>query len=330
MELYEDSPRSASVVTNKPCTLYHLSKSALQTMQTQDPELSKYVPSVFSAIAERSLEKIHPRTTESSSIGHLHIMTKIVSIHSFRGGTGKSNVVANLTASLALQGLRVGVIDTDIQSPGIHVLFGLDLNTVKLTLNDYLQGRCSIEQTAYDVGQSLPDGADQIAAAGGAIYLIPSSMKANEITTILSQGYDIRLLTSGYEELSKKLKLDFLMIDTHPGVNEETLLSIGISHVLIVILRPDYQDYQGTAVTVNVAKKLDIPKMFLLVNRVLADFDVHDIRKQMEATYQIPVAGVLQDHSELARLGSRQIFRLCYPDHPLSKEFSAIATLIKR
>jgi septum site-determining protein MinD len=255
-------------------------------------------------------------------------MTKIVSIHSFRGGTGKSNVVANLAASLALQGLRIGVIDTDIQSPGIHVLFGLDLKTVNRTLNDYLQGRCRIEETAYDVGKSLTDGAERIAAAGGAIHLIPSSMKANEITTILSQGYDIRLLTSGYEELSQRLNLDFLIIDTHPGVNEETLLSIGISHVLLVILRPDYQDYQGTAVTVNVAKKLDIPKMFLLVNRALADYDPEDIRQQMETTYQIPVAGVLQDYSELARLGSRQIFKLCYPDHPLSKQFGAIATLI--
>ena len=53
-------------------------------------------------------------------------MSKIISIHSFRGGTGKSNTTANVTAHLALQGLRVGVIDTDIQSPGIHVLFGMN------------------------------------------------------------------------------------------------------------------------------------------------------------------------------------------------------------
>jgi MinD-like ATPase involved in chromosome partitioning or flagellar assembly len=53
-------------------------------------------------------------------------MSKIISIHSFRGGTGKSNTTANITTLLASQGLRVGVIDTDIQSPGIHGLFGLD------------------------------------------------------------------------------------------------------------------------------------------------------------------------------------------------------------
>src|SRR5262245_53203 len=52
-------------------------------------------------------------------------MAKIIAIHSFRGGTGKSNTTANIAALLAADGRRVGVIDTDIQSPGIHVLFGL-------------------------------------------------------------------------------------------------------------------------------------------------------------------------------------------------------------
>ncbi|MHA2160599.1 MAG: nucleotide-binding protein, partial [Candidatus Thorarchaeota archaeon] len=45
---------------------------------------------------------------------------KIVSIHSFRGGTGKSNIAANLAATAALDGKRVAVMDTDIASPGIH------------------------------------------------------------------------------------------------------------------------------------------------------------------------------------------------------------------
>jgi len=53
-------------------------------------------------------------------------MSRVISIHSFRGGTGKSNTTANLTGLLAQMGYRVGVVDTDIQSPGIHVIFGLD------------------------------------------------------------------------------------------------------------------------------------------------------------------------------------------------------------
>jgi MinD-like ATPase involved in chromosome partitioning or flagellar assembly len=42
-------------------------------------------------------------------------MAQVILIHSFRGGTGKSNAAANLAALLAAQGQRVAVIDTDIQ-----------------------------------------------------------------------------------------------------------------------------------------------------------------------------------------------------------------------
>ncbi len=65
-------------------------------------------------------------------------MAKIISIHSFRGGTGKSNTTANVATLLATEGRRVGVIDTDIQSPGIHILFGLAGEEITTSLNDYL------------------------------------------------------------------------------------------------------------------------------------------------------------------------------------------------
>ncbi len=81
-------------------------------------------------------------------------MSKIVSIHSFRGGTGKSNTTANLATMVACLGKRVGVIDTDIQSPGIHVLFGLSEEKINRTLNDYLWGRCAIEESVYKVNSS--------------------------------------------------------------------------------------------------------------------------------------------------------------------------------
>ena len=65
-------------------------------------------------------------------------MSTIVSIHSYRGGTGKSNLVANLASSLVQEGKRVAVVDSDLQSPGLHVLFGMDPQHMGLTLNDYL------------------------------------------------------------------------------------------------------------------------------------------------------------------------------------------------
>lgn len=255
-------------------------------------------------------------------------MSKIVSIHSFRGGTGKSNITANLAAIIAQQRQRVGVIDTDVQSAGIHILFGLDEEQMDRALNDYLWGKCAVEETAYDVGTVLKMGEGEVTVMGGRIHLIPSSLKAAEIAKVLREGYDVGLLNDGFRELVGRLNLDYLFIDTHPGLNEETLLSIAISDVLLIILRPDQQDYQGTAVTVDVARKLDVPKMFLVVNKVLSSFDFAEVKEKVEETYGCEVAGVLPLSEDMVRLASAGIFCLRYPDHPVTQEMRRIAAQI--
>lgn len=248
-------------------------------------------------------------------------MPKIISLHSFRGGTGKSNLTANLAVTAAVGGRRVGIIDTDIQSPGVHVLFGLDESGMQHSLNDYLWGRCRIEETAWDAG------AGKIAQSldGGRLYLIPSSLNAGDIARVLREGYDPGRLNDGIRDLMSRLSLDVLFIDTHPGVNEETLLSIAISDSLVIILRPDQQDYQGTAVTVDLARRLEVPEMLLVVNKVLALFDPGAVREQAEKTFGAPVAGVLPLCDEMVQLASGGIFCLRHPDHPFTLGVRQIA-----
>lgn len=250
-------------------------------------------------------------------------MTKIVSVHSYRGGTGKSNISANLAATMALRGKRVGIIDTDIQSPGINVLFGLgDEEIVNSTLNDYLWGRCKIEEVAYDVSHIVRSD------TGGRLYLVPSSMRSEKIAAVLSEGYDVELLQEGLYDLSCRLELDYVFVDTHPGLNEETLLSIGVSDTLIVILRPDQQDFLGTAVILEVAQNLEVPNIMLVVNKALADFDFAALRELVESNYNQPVAGILPLSMEMIRLGSEDLFCLRYPDRDLTAEFNRIVDRI--
>lgn len=246
-------------------------------------------------------------------------MAKIISVHSFRGGTGKSNSTANLSALLAMRGLRIGVVDTDIQSPGIHVLFGLDEDHMQFALNDYLWGKCEIPQCACDVTDKLG------AAVTGKVYLIPSSIKAGEIARVLREGYDVGLLNDGFHSLIETLKLDVLLIDTHPGLNEETLLSVAVSDTLAIILRPDQQDYQGTGVTVEVARKLDVPRLWLIVNKVPKVFDFDEVRNRVEETYGCSVAAVIPHSDEMMALASAGIFSVQHPDHEVAKAYQTIA-----
>ncbi len=254
-------------------------------------------------------------------------MSKIVSIHSFRGGTGKSNISANVAAQLAKDGNRVGVVDTDINSPGIHVLFGMDEEKMTRSLNDYLWDKCAIEEAAYPVGARIGQGL--VFTIGGEIYLVPSSIRAGDITRVLREGYDVSLLNDGFDALIDKLNLDYLVIDTHPGLNEETLLSVAISDVLIIILRPDQQDFQGTAVTVDIARKLEVPNLFLVINKALTSYDFDALRKQVEEIYDAKVAAILPLSEDVARMQSADIFSLRFPDHAFSQSIRNIVALIE-
>lgn len=253
-------------------------------------------------------------------------MTTVVSVHSYRGGTGKSNSTSNIAANLAAMGARVGVVDTDIQSPGIHVLFGYDENLGN-TLNDFLWGKIPIEQAAHDVTDKVRASRD--VAEGGALYLVPSSMKAGDIARVLREGYDVSTLNDGFRDLTKALDLDFLLIDTHPGLNEETLLSITISDVLLLLLRPDRQDFQGTAVTVDVARRLEVPALYLIVNKVPKGVDTDDLREQMTAAYAAETVAILPLAEEVVQNASGGLFSLTNPDHPWSQQMRGVAERLR-
>jgi len=249
-------------------------------------------------------------------------MPKVISIHSYRGGTGKSNITANLATSIALQGYRVGVVDTDIPSPGIHNLFGLEADDTDKTLNNFLWGEDLIENAAYDVSKNI------VLEGEGKLFLVPSSVKADDIARILKNGYDVKLLNDGFRSLVKALQLDYLFIDTHPGLSRETFLSIAISHILILILRPDKQDYQGTAVTIDVARQLKVKKMLLTINKAHTKLNLESLKEKVEQTYKEEVAAVFPLSEEVIQLASEGVFCLKYPQHSVTEKFRELAQRI--
>lgn len=251
-------------------------------------------------------------------------MSQIISIHSFRGGTGKSNTTANVATAMAMKGMRIAVVDTDLNSPGIHIPFKFDLEDPDLgyVLNHFLWGDCDIEDAAYDVTGNL--GID----VPGQIFLLPGSIKTSEISKLLREGYDVGLLNDGFDDLIDSLKLDALLVDTHPGLSNETLLSIAITDTLLITLRPDHQDYQGTAVTVEVARKLDVPSVHLVINKMPEVYDFEKVRGQVESKYRCPVAAILPHSEEMMSLASQGIFVLHYPDHAISREIKTLVEAI--
>ncbi len=244
---------------------------------------------------------------------------QIISIHSYRGGTGKSNITANLGVLMAEQGLSVGLTDMDIQSPGIHALFGFEAASFQHCLNDYLWSKCRIDEAVYDLVPRLEH------PVRGRLMLLPSSIHPGDIARIIHDGYDVDRLNDGLTEFMRRFELDILLIDTHPGLSEETLLSIALSDHLLVLLRPDRQDYQGTSVTLKVAAQLSVPRISLCVNKAPASLPEAALRAKIEEAYPYPIEQILYHADDMMELASGGLFVQRFPEHPLTRGLQNLA-----
>jgi len=251
-------------------------------------------------------------------------MTKIISIHSFRGGTGKTTVSTNVAVLLAKSGLKVGILDSDIQSPGAHILFGLTADDFTKTLNDFVWGECEIEEAAHDITDTLGDSIE------GQLFIIPSSIEASHIARILRDGYDEKKIQDALTQIGQALGLDFLIVDTHPGFNDTNLLVVALSDTLGVILRPDQQDYQGTSVTMQIAQKLEVPEIKLIVNKSPSLFNPEMVRTKVEEAFGTNVAALLQHSDEVMALAGNGIFALESPNDPFTEQIKQTALALAK
>lgn len=245
-------------------------------------------------------------------------MTKTISFHSFRRGTGRSSLLSSLAAILATQGKRVGIVDANLQSPSAHILFGLSYKQIHQTLNEYLWGDCQIEEVVYDVSRAVRVPREQL-------LLIPSSDSTVKIMRILNEGFDVNRLIDAYSQFSKKLSLDYLFLDVGSGLNETVLISAAVSNTLILVMRPDHQDYQGVAATLKMAKQLHIGRILALVNDVPSIYEPSAIRQQVETDFDCEVAAVIPHSEHFLSLASEDIFVTRYPRDPLTRELEELA-----
>ena len=101
-----------------------------------DGEFAIELPFSLGKFAPELVKILQQQTQSSSPITFIYVPTKsnkqnipniksIVAVASGKGGVGKSTVTANLAASLAEQGVKVGVLDADIYGPSVPIMFGL-------------------------------------------------------------------------------------------------------------------------------------------------------------------------------------------------------------
>ncbi len=252
-------------------------------------------------------------------------MARIITIHSFHGGTGKSSIIANVAAQLALRGRRVALVDVDLQTPGLHIQLRPAAGEAR-TIHDYLLGECAIEEAVEDMGERL----GRPLPAGGALYLVPGGAHTQEITRGIRGRYGADRLHEGLQTLIARLRLDYLLIDTHSGMCQETLLALAAGDLLLLVLRPDAQDYLGTAVMLEVAGWVEMPRILLVLNMALPSTDREQACRQLQATYGCPVAALIAFTEELTLPGPGPLISLRAPANTFSRGVAEIVDQIER
>jgi MinD-like ATPase involved in chromosome partitioning or flagellar assembly len=260
-------------------------------------------------------------------------MSRIIVVHSSRGDLGKSTIAANLACHYTVQGLRVGVIEANLQSPGIQYAFGLEDGEVTHTVNDYLWGRIDIKQAAFDVTSSLESlrgGKYPVIPRGVQLFVIPSSGTFASIMRVQREGYDVGLLNDGFHALIEDLNLDVLIIDTRPGFAEESTFCAAICDSLLLCMRPDAMYYQNSAVLVEIARKVDVPAMFMFINMVPAVFNPTEVKTRVDKTFGIEVVGVAPFIEELAYKHGSATLALEKPEDIWAQQIQAAADMLMR
>ena len=233
---------------------------------------------------------------------------QFIGIHSYRGGSGKTTFAASLAVLAARAGARVAVLDGDLQAPALHVALGVGPKRILHSLSEFVQGQCEIHEVPIDLSREL--GVEE----PGRLHFLPSSTDLDVVTSILLEGYDVARLNAELLRLAEHLEVDYLILDTHLGINRESLLSLAICDSVCVLFRPFGQDYEGAAVIARMARKVGAPACWLVPSMV-AEKGADELVARLEQEVGAPVAGVLPWCADLSEYAGPSFFTQ-RQDHP--------------
>jgi chromosome partitioning protein len=103
------------------------------------------------------------RALKSQERGKKITLARSIVFHSYKGGTGKTTIAANIAALLAKRGYRVFLLDLDVYAPSLHSYFEIEPSR---WINDFLHESAEAKDIMVDLTSSIPAETAQSNSSG--------------------------------------------------------------------------------------------------------------------------------------------------------------------
>ena len=255
-------------------------------------------------------------------------MSKIIAVHSYKGGTGKTLLAVNLAVTFAKHGKKVCLFDLDFRAPSLFSI--LKVENPGCWLNDYLNGNCAIDKVLVDLSSRIEGNGKFFAAIAN-----PSTEAIREMSA-KDRKWEMRALgklLSLRSTLLNDKEFDYLVFDTSPGLQYSSINAIVTADFVVVATTGDRSDVDGTRRMLRELYNLFEKKTGLVINKVL-DPTSKSKKDEMDARvkniYQVPMLGLVPCFCEILRAEGNLIFTQDKPNHPFTNILDEMARKIDR
>lgn len=194
-------------------------------------------------------------------------MTRIVTLASPKGGSGKTMVCASLASALAGLGSRVLMIDADSATNGLTLLFLPEVSKAR-------DNHPSEARGVFDPAIDDDSAATAIDVPGG-LLLVPATMRFTNTEDLPQTHFRSSLVKTVAEYRDQ---VDYIFIDAQAGADPSAVFAMGRSIATEVVIVSEYDPMSAAGVErlkALLPDELSFDRTSVLLNKLLPEFIVH-------------------------------------------------------